>query len=89
MANLATKKQSKKTAMLSAAVYLIMAAIIYYVVFYHTDKLVEVLKSKTYFAPLLCMTTVVVVSFLYGTAISNILKHTLQERLKSQELREE
>ncbi|WP_347487959.1 hypothetical protein [Desulfoscipio sp. XC116] len=81
--------QGKGKAMVSAVICLVLSAIIYFYVFTNTDQLVKILKSESYAAPALCMVLVVVVAFLYGTAVSNILKYTLQERLKSQELREE
>lgn len=83
------KQGNKKVAMLSAAFYFIGAVIIYILIFSNTDKVIEILKSQSYYAPLMSMVVVVLVSFLYGSAVSNLLKHTLQERLKSVELREE
>lgn len=86
-----TKKrtENKKTAMLQALVCLIGAALLYFIVFSHVGQIIDILRSKSYFAPLTSITIVLLSSFLYGTAVSKILKHTLQERLKSQELREE
>ncbi|MBF7081744.1 hypothetical protein IT084_01950 [Desulfallas sp. Bu1-1] len=81
--------QSKKTAMLQALLCLIGTAVLYFIVFTNSDQVTNILKSKSYYAPLTSISIVLLASFLYGTAVSNILKHTLQERLKSQELREE
>jgi len=81
--------ENKKTAMLQACLCLIGAVIVYVVVFTRIDAISKILQSKTYFAPLLTVIIVLAASFFYGTFTSKVLKHTLEERLKSQELREE
>lgn len=81
--------QNKKTAMIQALLCLIGTAVLYFYVFTNSDWITNILTSKSYYAPLTSIVIVLLAAFLYGTAVSNILKYTLQERLKSQELREE
>lgn len=81
--------QNKKTAILQACLCLIGTAVLYVFVFTKIDAINKLLQSQTYYAPLTAIVIVLLASFLYGTAASNILKYTLQEKLKSQELREE
>ncbi|MGQ9557750.1 MAG: hypothetical protein ACUVTU_07325 [Desulfurispora sp.] len=75
--------------MLKALVYLIAAGVAYYLVFTHARELLSIMSSKTIKAPLVSMSIVVVVAYLYGTAVAKLIKHTLEDKLSSQNLREE
>ena len=81
--------ENRKTAMLQAFLCLIGTVVLYVFVFSNLDFITKVIRSQTYYAPLITVVIVLAASFLYGTATSKILKHTLEKRLKSQELREE
>lgn len=81
--------ENKKAAMLQAFLCLIGTVVLYVFVFSKMDAISKILQSKTYYAPLTAVAIVLAASFLYGTATSNILKYTLEKKLKSQVLREE
>ncbi|MFZ5590230.1 MAG: hypothetical protein ACUVTU_07300 [Desulfurispora sp.] len=82
-------KESKTAGLLKAAFYALAAAAVYYLVFRYNQQMMQIITSKTIKAPLLTMATVVVVAYLYGTAVAKFIKHTLEEKLSSQSLREE
>ncbi len=81
--------ENKRSAMIKALFGLLGTALLYYIVFTNSPTILEILKSKTYLAPLTSMGIVLLASFIYGTSVGKLLKHTLEERLKSQQLREE
>lgn len=81
--------ENKTIAIVKAVLGLVGTLLLYFIVFTNTDTIKELLHSKSYLAPLTSMAIVLIASSLYGTAVAKILKNTLQERLKSQELREE
>ncbi|SFR07925.1 hypothetical protein [Desulfoscipio geothermicus] len=81
--------ETKKAAAVKALLGLIGAMLLYFLVFANTDMINSLLQSKSYRAPLTSMTIVLAASFLYGMAVAKILRHTLETKLKSQQLREE
>ncbi|WP_018085384.1 hypothetical protein [Desulfurispora thermophila] len=82
-------KESRSVGLIKAFIYLIAAGVAYYLVFTHARELLNIMSSKTIKAPLVSMSIVVVVAYLYGTAVAQFIKHTLEEKLSSQNLREE
>lgn len=81
--------ENKKTAIIKSLLCLVVAAALYLVVFTNMDRVNTVMQSKTYFAPLMAIGIVLLAAFSYGTAAAKFLKHTLEEKLKTQHLREE
>lgn len=83
------KEESRRKELLKALVYGVAALIVYLLVFSNSDYVLEILFSKSWQAPLLSITLVLLVSFLYGSCTSKFFKHTLEKALESQTLREE
>ncbi|ACV61896.1 hypothetical protein Dtox_1010 [Desulfofarcimen acetoxidans DSM 771] len=81
--------ESKSSAIIKAVILFILSGIIYYMVFTNAKALMDLLTNKTYYAPLISMSITVVVSYIFGAAISKLCKCTLEQTLESQVLREE
>lgn len=81
--------ESVTTGIMKGLFYISLTAVVYFLVFSHSQKVLELLTTKTYTAPIFAMTTVVVVAYLLGTGINKLIKVTLERALESQNLREE
>lgn len=81
--------ESVATGILKGLLYLALTAVVYYFVFSNGPKVLELLTSQTYIAPLIAMSLVVLVAFLMGSGINKLIKSTLEKALESQNLREE
>lgn len=83
------KVEEKKTALVKAVICFVVTICVYVTVFTNTQTVNRLMQSHTYAAPLTAMAIALLAAFFYGTAITKFLKHTLEKKLKSQELREE
>lgn len=82
-------KETKTAGLLKAFLYGVVTVILYYVIFTHTQLLLDLAEKKTYWSALTFMAITLLVASIYGTAVSKLLKHTLEKALESQRLREE
>lgn len=81
--------ETKRAGLIKALVYGVAAVIFYFIVFTNAKAVLDILFSKTLKAPFLSMALALLASGLWGTCTSKTLKHTLEKRLESQQLREE
>lgn len=83
------KKETMIIGIIKAFFYFSLTALVYLGVFLNGQKMLDLLTTKTYTAPIISMTVVVLTAFLLGSGINIIIKHTLERALVSQNLREE
>ena len=81
--------ESVTAGIIKGFLYLSIVAALYYFIFTHSQRLLELLTTKTYWSALAAMALTVVVAYLLGTGINKLIKSTLERALESQKLREE
>lgn len=89
MTEKAEKNESKQAGLIKALIYGVAAAVLYFIVFTHSQFVLDIIFSKQLKAPALVIVVVLLASGLYGTASNKFFKHTLEKKLQSQLMREE
>lgn len=64
---------ASKPSLFKTAIFLILAAIAYFTIYFNIDQLNQYFISKGIFPAICLLGTVIGIAFLYGTAISNVL----------------
>ncbi|MFZ5595723.1 MAG: hypothetical protein ACOY31_01765 [Bacillota bacterium] len=83
------KNESVLSGIMKGLFFLALTAIVYFLVFSNSQKVLDLLSTKNYTAPIISMSIILLVSYLFGTGINKLIKSTLERALESQKLREE